>query len=86
MNGAVDPVLAALTAPDQPFAIGERDGLRQFVNMPANLNLAAAEPAEGESASGVPAGGVIPKARIFGRRRIAWTRIGPAGARNRWPP
>lgn len=37
------------------------------------INLAAAEPAEGESSSGVPAGGVIPKARIFGRRRIAWT-------------
>ena len=37
------------------------------------INLAAAEPAEGDSTSGVPAGGVIPKARVFGRRRIAWT-------------
>jgi long-chain acyl-CoA synthetase len=37
VSGAVDPVLAALTAPDQPFAIGERDGYRQFVNMPADL-------------------------------------------------
>jgi long-chain acyl-CoA synthetase len=37
MSGAVDPVFAALTAPGQPFAIGERDGLRQFVNMPADL-------------------------------------------------
>lgn len=37
------------------------------------INLAVAEPAEGESTSGVPAGGVVRKARIFGRRRIAWT-------------
>ena len=38
MSGAVDPVFAALTAPGQPFAIAERDGLRQFVNVPADLN------------------------------------------------
>lgn len=37
MSGAVDPIFAALTAPGQPFAIGERDGLRQFANMPADL-------------------------------------------------
>lgn len=37
------------------------------------INLAVAEPTEGESSGGVPAGGVIRKARIFGRRRIAWT-------------
>ena len=37
------------------------------------INLAAAEPAEGQNASGVPAGGIIRKARVFGRRRIAWT-------------
>lgn len=39
MSGAVDPIFAALTAPDQPFAVGGRDGLRQFVNMPADLGL-----------------------------------------------
>jgi long-chain acyl-CoA synthetase len=38
MSGAVDPIFAALTAPGEPFAIGERDGLRQFVNMPTDLN------------------------------------------------
>ncbi|MBS0255256.1 MAG: AMP-binding protein [Proteobacteria bacterium] len=38
MNAAVDPILAELTAPGQPFAIGELGGLRQFVNMPADLN------------------------------------------------
>lgn len=37
------------------------------------INLAVAEPTEGEASAGVPAGGVIRKARIFGRRRIAWT-------------
>lgn len=37
------------------------------------INLALAEPTEGEASSGVPAGSVIRKARIFGRRRIAWT-------------
>ncbi|WP_298743564.1 FHA domain-containing protein, partial [uncultured Brevundimonas sp.] len=36
------------------------------------INLALAEPTEGEASSGVPAGGVISKARVFGRRRIAW--------------
>lgn len=35
----VDPIFAALTAPDAPFAIGERDGLRQFLLAPADLNL-----------------------------------------------
>ena len=37
------------------------------------INLSATEPAEGEASAGVPAGGVIRKARVFGRRRIAWT-------------
>lgn len=35
---AVDPVFAKVTAPGSPFEIGERDGLRQFVNAPADLN------------------------------------------------
>ena len=35
---APDPVFAALTAPGAPFAIGERDGLRQFLNAPGDLN------------------------------------------------
>ncbi|MXO74303.1 AMP-binding protein [Altererythrobacter aerius] len=39
MSGAVDPVLAALTAAGQPFEIGERDGSRCFVNMPADLGV-----------------------------------------------
>ena len=34
-----DPILAELTGSGQPFEIAERDGLRQFVNMPADLNL-----------------------------------------------
>ncbi len=34
----VDPVFAKITAPGSPFEIGERDGLRQFVNLPADLN------------------------------------------------
>lgn len=34
----VDPVLAAVTGPGSPFEIGERDGLRQFVRAPADLN------------------------------------------------
>lgn len=37
------------------------------------INLSVAEPAEGAASAGVPAGGIIRKARIFGRRRIAWT-------------
>ncbi len=39
MSGEVDPIFAAITAPGQPFAIQERDGLRQFVNMPQDLNV-----------------------------------------------
>lgn len=35
----VDPVFAAVTAPGSPFEIGERDGLRQFVNAPPDLNM-----------------------------------------------
>jgi long-chain acyl-CoA synthetase len=35
---AVDPVFAALTAEGSPFAIGERDGLRQFLHAPADLD------------------------------------------------
>jgi acyl-CoA synthetase (AMP-forming)/AMP-acid ligase II len=34
-----DPILAELTGPGQPFEIAERDRLRQFVNMPADLNM-----------------------------------------------
>ncbi|MCC6924683.1 class I adenylate-forming enzyme family protein [Novosphingobium sp.] len=34
-----DPILAEVTGPGMPFEIAERDGLRQFVNMPADLNL-----------------------------------------------
>ena len=56
-----------LTFGDHILTLSPGDGGRILINM------AAAEPAEGESSSGVPAGGVIAKARIFGRRRIAWT-------------
>ena len=34
----VDPLFAKVTAPGSPFEIGERDGLRQFVNASADLN------------------------------------------------
>ncbi len=34
----VDPVFAKVTAAGSPFEIGERDGLRQFVSAPADLN------------------------------------------------
>lgn len=34
-----DPIYDSLTAPGTPFEIGERDGLRQFVNAPADINL-----------------------------------------------
>jgi long-chain acyl-CoA synthetase len=33
----VDPIFAALTAPGMPFEVSERNGLRQFVNMPHDL-------------------------------------------------
>jgi long-chain acyl-CoA synthetase len=33
-----DPIFAAVTAPGTPFEIAERDGLRQFVNAPGDLN------------------------------------------------
>lgn len=56
-----------LTFGDHILTLSAGDGGRILIN------LAAAEPAEGESSSGVPAGGVISKARVFGRRRIAWT-------------
>ena len=36
---AIDPIFAAVSAPGSPFEIGERDGLRQFVNAPPDLNL-----------------------------------------------
>lgn len=50
------------------------------------INLALAEPAEGDLTSGVEAGGVIPKARVFGRRRIAWTLgLGIAALCLLWP-
>jgi acyl-CoA synthetase (AMP-forming)/AMP-acid ligase II len=35
----VDPIFARLTAPGEPFAIVERDGQRQFANMPPDLNM-----------------------------------------------
>lgn len=34
----LDPHFAALTAPGAPFEIGERDGLRQFLRAPVDLN------------------------------------------------
>lgn len=34
----IDPIFTALTAPGAAFAIGERDGLRQFLNAPTDLN------------------------------------------------
>ena len=34
----LDPHFVALTAPGAPFEIGERDGQRQFLRMPADLN------------------------------------------------
>lgn len=34
----LDPHFVALTAPDAAFAVGERDGLRQFLHAPADLN------------------------------------------------
>ncbi len=34
----LDPHFAALTAPGAPFEIGEREGLRQFLRMPCDLN------------------------------------------------
>jgi len=34
----VDPVFAQVTAAGSPFEIGERDGVRQFVSAPADLN------------------------------------------------
>lgn len=38
MSG-VDPAFAAVTAPGTPFEIGARDGMRQFVNAPPDLNV-----------------------------------------------
>ncbi len=35
---SVDPHFAALTAPGAPFEIGERDGFRQFLQAPSDLN------------------------------------------------
>ena len=34
----VDPVLAAVTGPGSPFEIGERNGMRQFLRAPDDLN------------------------------------------------
>ncbi|MFZ1742716.1 MAG: class I adenylate-forming enzyme family protein [Pontixanthobacter sp.] len=34
-----DPIFDSLTALGTPFEIGERDGMRQFVNAPADINL-----------------------------------------------
>jgi long-chain acyl-CoA synthetase len=36
---ATDPIFAAITAPGSPFEIGERDGMRTFVNAPPDLNM-----------------------------------------------
>lgn len=33
-----DPILTELTAPNMPFAIGERDGMRRFINAPPTLD------------------------------------------------
>lgn len=38
-EAAVDPVFAAVTGPGSPFEIGMRDGMRQFVAAPPDLNL-----------------------------------------------
>ena len=35
----VDPILTAVAAPGSPFEIGEKDGLRQFVAAPPDLNM-----------------------------------------------
>ncbi|QJB68780.1 class I adenylate-forming enzyme family protein [Parasphingorhabdus halotolerans] len=35
----IDPIFAAVSASGSPFEIGERDGLRQFVNAPPDLNM-----------------------------------------------
>ncbi|QKS01429.1 long-chain fatty acid--CoA ligase [Sphingomonas sp. CL5.1] len=35
----IDPTVAQLTAPGTPFAIGEQDGMRRFVNAPASLDM-----------------------------------------------
>ncbi|QJQ31326.1 AMP-binding protein [Sphingomonas lacunae] len=35
----IDPVFAALTGPGAPFEIGERDGLRQFLSAPPDINM-----------------------------------------------
>ena len=35
----IDPVFAAVTGPGSPFELGERGGLRQFVNAPPDLNM-----------------------------------------------
>jgi long-chain acyl-CoA synthetase len=34
-----DPIFDAVTAPGSPFAIGEQDGMRQFVNAPPDINM-----------------------------------------------
>ena len=33
-----DPIFDAVTGPGSPFEIGERDGMRRFVNAPSDLN------------------------------------------------
>ena len=38
----IDPVFAALTKPGTAFEIGERDGMRQFINAPADINILVA--------------------------------------------
>ncbi len=35
----IDPVFAALTKPGTAFEIGEREGMRQFINAPADINI-----------------------------------------------
>lgn len=35
----VDPVYAAVTAPDSPFEVGDRSGMREYVNAPPDINM-----------------------------------------------
>ena len=39
MKSQIDPILAQVAAPGSPFEIGERDGLRQFLNAPPDINM-----------------------------------------------
>ncbi len=39
MKSQIDPILAQVAVPGSPFEIGERDGLRQFLNAPSDINM-----------------------------------------------